>query len=82
LDSEVKRNEGMVNSLRSKILELEMYKSLNSAENQVVVLSPAVVPEQPESSNRKLNVAIAGVLSLMLSVFGVFVVEHMRQEDI
>lgn len=80
-DSEVKRNEGMVNSLSSKILELEIYKSLNSAENQVVVLSPAVVPETPVSPNKKLNVAIAGVLGLMVAVLGVFIAEYMRKED-
>lgn len=80
-DSEVKRNEGMVNSLSSKILELEIYKSLNSAENQVVVLSPAVVPETPVSPNKKLNVAIAGVLGLMIAVLGVFVAEYMRKEE-
>jgi uncharacterized protein involved in exopolysaccharide biosynthesis len=80
-DSEVKRNEGMVNSLSSKMLELEMYKSLNSAENQVVVLSPAVVPEKPVSPNKKLNVAIAGVLGLMIATFGVFVAEYMRKEE-
>ncbi len=81
-DSEVKRNESMVNSLSSKMLELEMYKSLNSAENQVVVLSPAVVPEEPVSPNKKLNVAIAGVLGLMIAVFGVFVSEYISKEEI
>jgi uncharacterized protein involved in exopolysaccharide biosynthesis len=82
LESEVQRNEDVANSLNSKILELELFKSLNSAKNLVTVLSPAVVPESPVKPNKKLNVAIAGVLGLMLSIMGVFVLEYLRSEKV
>jgi uncharacterized protein involved in exopolysaccharide biosynthesis len=82
LENEVQRNEDVANSLNSKILELELFKSLNSAKNLVTVLSPAVVPESPVKPNKKLNVAIAGVLGLMLSIMGVFVLEYLRSEKV
>ncbi|MGS0763258.1 Wzz/FepE/Etk N-terminal domain-containing protein [Syntrophomonas curvata] len=81
LQNEVNRRENIVNSLSSKILELKVLQSFDSVEDKVVVLSAAAVPEDPVKPNKKLNVAIAGVLGLMISVFGVFLVEYLKKED-
>ena len=43
--------------------------------------SYASVPEEPASPNKKLNVAVAGALGLMVGVFGVFFIEFMEGED-
>lgn len=80
LESRVRRSEEVVNSLGSKLLQLEMFRSLNSAENQVIVLSPAVVPEAPVKPNKTLNVAIAAVLGLMISVLAAFLGEYLRDD--
>lgn len=81
LENKVKRNEDVVNSLSSKLLQLEMFRSLNAAENQVIVLSPAVIPEEPLKPHKTLNMAIAAVLGLMLSVFGAFLYEYLKPEQ-
>lgn len=81
LETEVKRNEDLVNSLSSKIIELEIFKSLNSAENQIIVLSKATVPDAPIKPKKILNLAIATVLGLMVSVSGVFLIENLRNEQ-
>lgn len=82
LQNEVDRREDILNSLNSKIFEIKIVESFNSAEDMIVMLSAATIPDNPVAPNKKLNVAIAGILGLMVSVFGVFMVEYLRQEDI
>ncbi len=43
--------------------------------------SHAAAPEEPASPNKKLNVAVAGALGLMVGVFGVFFIEFMEGEE-
>jgi uncharacterized protein involved in exopolysaccharide biosynthesis len=81
LQNAVNRRENIVNSLSSKILELKVLQSFDSVEDKVVVLSAAAVPENPVKPNKKLNVAIAGALGLMLSVFGVFLADYLKKEE-
>lgn len=80
LQNEVNRREEIVNLLTSKIAELKTTQSLNIAENNIITVSEALVPEEPVKPNKLLNVAVAGVLGLMLSVFGVFLVEYLKEE--
>ncbi|MEN6327427.1 MAG: Wzz/FepE/Etk N-terminal domain-containing protein [Syntrophomonas sp.] len=80
LESDIKIKENLLNSLSAKIIEVEMLQSIKSAENQIITVSPATVPEQPTKPNKTLNVAIAAVLGLMISVFGVFLIEYLRDE--
>ncbi len=47
----------------------------------LVVLNNPYLPENPVEPNLKLNVAIAGILALMLAVFIVFFKEFMEEED-
>lgn len=78
LNNDTKRNEYIIDSINEKILELDMYKSLNSAENQVIIISSAESSVHGVSSNKIL--ALAGVLGLMISVMVVYVVQSLRKE--
>lgn len=75
---EVDRREETVKVLNSKISEVKMTEVLDLAGNTILTVSPAVTPEHPVKPNKTLNVAIAGFLGLMISVFGVFLVEYMK----
>jgi len=61
---------------RVQKLENEIF-SLYSLE----VLNKPYLPENPVSPNTKLNIAIAGVLALMLGVFIVFFREFLKEEE-
>ncbi|MGM0411259.1 MAG: Wzz/FepE/Etk N-terminal domain-containing protein [Bacillota bacterium] len=61
---------------RVQKLENEIF-SLYSLE----VLNEPYLPDNPVSPNTKLNVAIAGVLALMLGVFIVFFREFLKEDD-
>lgn len=47
----------------------------------ITTISRAVVPETSVSPNKKMNVAIAGVLGIFLSVFIVFIRKYFSEED-
>ncbi len=53
---------------------MEKVSSLMKIEN-VQVLDMAVMPTSPISPNKKRNIAIAGVLGVMISVFIIFIIE-------
>ena len=81
LQNEFNRRENILNSLNSKIFELKVVQSFTSVEDMIVVLSAATIPDQPVAPNKKLNVAIAGVLGLMVAVFGVFLAEYLKNDE-
>jgi uncharacterized protein involved in exopolysaccharide biosynthesis len=45
-------------------------------EASIVVATPAAEPSVPVSPNKRLNIAVAGVLGLMVSVFVVFIKDY------
>ncbi len=47
--------------------------------NNVQIIDKSALPEEPVSPRIKLNIAIAGVLGLMISVFVVFLMEALDQ---
>lgn len=47
--------------------------------NNVQIIDKAGLPEEPVSPRIKLNIAIAGVVGLMMSVFIVFLMEALDQ---
>lgn len=47
----------------------------------IMILDTPVLLDSSIRPNKKLNIAIAGVLGLMLGVFTVFFVEFMKEED-
>ncbi|SKA03662.1 GumC family protein [Selenihalanaerobacter shriftii] len=57
-------------------------RELSQKNYQIDIVKQTIVPENPISPNKKLNVAIAGVLALMLGVFIVFFKEFMAEESI
>ncbi|MBC7344271.1 MAG: hypothetical protein H5U03_02385 [Clostridia bacterium] len=63
-------------ALLDRYLGLE--KELNSLEDVKVIQSPRE-PAYPEKPNRTLNIAVAGVLGLMVGVLGAFVIEFFRR---
>lgn len=64
-------------TLARKVEEVRIAAEENSSE--VRIASRAAVPEKPASPRKLLNTAVAGVLGLMLSVFGAFVAEWWQQ---
>lgn len=54
---------------------------INKTIYQISIIKKPVLLQSPISPNKKLNVAIAGVLGLMLGIFAVFFAEFMKKED-
>jgi len=65
-------------SLSRKLEEARI--SAQEGKGILQVGSRAAAPEEPASPNKKLNVAVAGALGLMVGVFGVFFIEFMEGE--
>ena len=64
------------NTLARKEAEVGVASQVTDTEVRFAV--PAVEPKQPVAPNKKLNIAIAGVLGLMVGVFGAFFVEFLE----
>jgi uncharacterized protein involved in exopolysaccharide biosynthesis len=78
----IQENSSLQNSrreLRKGIKEKE-FKLLNSFSLEVI--SAPYLPENPVSPNTKLNIAIAGILGFMLSIFIVFLKEFIKNADL
>lgn len=76
-------NERLNNLENMKKKYLDTMQEVNKEINNyypIIVLNPPYRPENPVSPNVKLNLAIAGVLALMLGVFIVFFKEFMKEE--
>ncbi|NMA66492.1 MAG: hypothetical protein GX957_09680 [Clostridiaceae bacterium] len=78
MQNEVDMRQETVKLLNSKRSETQMARSVNLANISMVTASPALVPEKPFSPNKGLNVTIAGLLGLMLTICGVFFREYMK----
>jgi len=57
---------------------LQLIKASNLGEQGILVTSKAIVPDKPVSPKKLLNIAIAFILGLMLSVFIVFFMEYWK----
>lgn len=73
--------------LSEKITQTQITKSVNLGETSLQVISPATLKDKPVKPNKKLNIAIAGVLGLIMSLALAFVLEFLdnkvrTQEDI
>jgi uncharacterized protein involved in exopolysaccharide biosynthesis len=68
---------------RDKLLEkkLQSEQKLNSIEGMQVLERPEA-STAPVSPNKKLNVVLAGVLGLMVGVFGAFTVDYFRRNPL
>lgn len=61
-----------------KYEEMRITQSYAIGETNIIVVSPAVEPVKPVAPNKKLNIAIAGVLGLMLGIFVAFFIEYWK----
>ncbi len=59
----------------------EKEQLLGSKDYQITIVNNPVVPQSPISPNIILNVAIAGVLAIMLGVFIVFFREFLKEDE-
>ena len=66
-------------SLSRKVEETRI--AAESGEREVRLASKAAPPDKPVGPKKKLNVAIAGALGLMVGVFGAFAVEYFRETE-
>jgi len=90
LQEQLEREQARKQELTStRDLAWETYNTLTRKEAEVGVASqvtdtevrfavPAVEPKKPVAPKKKLNVAIAGVLGLMVGVFGAFFIEFLE----
>ncbi|MGM0437321.1 MAG: GNVR domain-containing protein, partial [Bacillota bacterium] len=79
LAQRVKDIEKTYSMLSEKVEEARLTEAQRSSD--VKFIAEAVPPTQPLGTNLKLNVAIAGVLALMLGVFIVFFREFLKKDD-
>ncbi len=63
--------------LSEKITETRIARSVNLGETNVMVVSPALKPHAPVKPRKSMNMAMAGVLGLMVSVMLAFLLEHL-----
>lgn len=61
---------GEISSLKEELINYEGFKIIN----------PATQPVAPIKPNKKLNIAIAGVLGLFLGVFAAFFIEFWERK--
>jgi polysaccharide biosynthesis transport protein len=77
LQKEVSQLETAYSLLKEKIIQTQMQKSMNIGEANMSIVAPAIQPKQPVRPRKAMNVAVAGVLGLMVSVALAFVFEYM-----
>lgn len=77
LEAEKKRLENARNLLAEKTTQTQIAKSIDLGGTTIVVVSSALVPTEPVKPNKKLNIALALILGLMVSVALAFLMEHL-----
>jgi len=74
---EVERLRKTSETLAEKATETQIAKSIDIGDTSVVVISEASLPASPIKPNKKLNIAIAFVLGLMVFTLLAFVLEYL-----
>ncbi len=77
MEKQVSQIEETHRVLSDRILQAQMARSLNLGEANISVVSPALIPTTPVKPNKKLNMAVAGVLGAFLAIGLVFVLEYL-----
>jgi capsular polysaccharide biosynthesis protein len=79
-ESILKRNlelsQETYDSFHSKYEAIRIAQSIPAGQDSITIAAPAVEPTAPVAPRRSLNVAIAAVLGLMVSVFIVFIKDY------
>lgn len=81
IQEKVKFAQDTYNAFLEKYEETRIARSSAIGDSSIIVISPAVEPLKPVAPNKKLNVAIAGVLGIMLGVFVAFFREYWKNSD-
>jgi len=66
---------------QQKYKEAMIKQSAEIGKSSIIVVSQAIPPRRPVAPNKKMNIAIAAVLGLMISVFAVFVKEYWKNSS-
>ena len=77
LQAEVDRLTNTRTLLASKSTETKIVRSVNLGDTNILVVAPALYPNKPVKPNKKLNMAVAGILGLMVSVGLAFLLEYL-----
>lgn len=81
IQEKVKFSQNTYNAFLEKYEETRIAGSSAIGDSTIIIVSPAVEPLKPIAPNKKLNVAIAGVLGLMLGTFIAFFREYWKISD-
>ena len=76
LEREISNLESTLKTLEDSYLELQMVSALDPEEASFTVVAPAFPPEKPVQPRKMLNMAVAGVLGLMIGVFLAFFLHY------
>ncbi len=76
LEKEISNLESTLKTLEDSYLELQMVSALDPEEASFTVVAPAFPPEKPVQPRKMLNMAVAGVLGLMIGVFLAFFLHY------
>ncbi|GAW94095.1 YveK family protein [Calderihabitans maritimus] len=88
VEKEVQRNNLLLYIGNAELNRINLMNAYRSAEKQLLDLQPArlveepSIPVNPVKPRKVLNVAIAGVLSLMVGVFLAFVLEYFKNNPL
>jgi succinoglycan biosynthesis transport protein ExoP len=77
LQSQVDRLKETFGTLAQKTTETQISKSINLGDTTVTIMSEASIPTSPIKPNKKLNMAIAMVLGLMVFTGLAFLLEYL-----
>jgi len=77
LQNEITRLQETQNLLAQKVTQTQIARSIDMGDTTINIASPALVPSGPVKPNKQLNVAVALVLGLMVSIGLAFVLEFM-----
>lgn len=64
--------------LAEKLTQVQVIKSMNLSQTSLQIVTPAFPPDSPVSPRKMLNMSIAVVLGLMVSVGGTFILEFLN----
>lgn len=81
IQEKVKFAQDTYNAFLEKYEETRIASSSAIGDSTIIIVSSAVEPTRPIAPNKTLNVAIAGILGLMLGVFVAFFIEYWKATD-
>ncbi|RAK07492.1 uncharacterized protein involved in exopolysaccharide biosynthesis [Halanaerobium saccharolyticum] len=79
LEQKIDDVQNTYDSLASRVEEARITEAQRTSD--VKFYAEAITPSRPLANNKKLNIAIAAVLALMLAVFIVFFKEFMKEDN-